>query len=109
MLPPNGWLIIAFRTDNPGTWLMHCHIAWHVSGGLGLTFIERPTEYVAGISAADQKVFDDNCAAWNNYFPSRDPFPKDDSGLKAREAVWAPKIGSGLESGLEGLRMRRIA
>lgn len=26
MLPTNGWLAIAFKTDNPGAWLMHCHI-----------------------------------------------------------------------------------
>lgn len=24
MLPPNGWLAIAFQADNPGIWLMHC-------------------------------------------------------------------------------------
>jgi FtsP/CotA-like multicopper oxidase with cupredoxin domain len=26
--PPSsgGWLVIAFLTDNPGAWLMHCHI-----------------------------------------------------------------------------------
>ena len=25
-LPGGGWLAIAFRADNPGAWLMHCHI-----------------------------------------------------------------------------------
>ena len=25
-LPSRGWLVIAFPTDNPGAWLMHCHI-----------------------------------------------------------------------------------
>lgn len=25
-LPAAGWLVIAFPTDNPGAWLMHCHI-----------------------------------------------------------------------------------
>ena len=24
--PSGGWLVIAFLTDNPGAWLMHCHI-----------------------------------------------------------------------------------
>ncbi|KAF4780802.1 Laccase-2 [Colletotrichum scovillei] len=36
LLPVNGYLIIAFQIDNPGVWLMHCHIAWHASGGLAL-------------------------------------------------------------------------
>jgi FtsP/CotA-like multicopper oxidase with cupredoxin domain len=25
-MPAAGWLVLAFETDNPGTWLMHCHI-----------------------------------------------------------------------------------
>ena len=25
-LPNQGWMVIAFPTDNPGAWLMHCHI-----------------------------------------------------------------------------------
>ena len=27
LLPVTGFLLIAFQIDNPGTWLMHCHIA----------------------------------------------------------------------------------
>jgi FtsP/CotA-like multicopper oxidase with cupredoxin domain len=33
MLPGQGYLAIAFKTDNPGAWLMHCHIvsiSWKV-------------------------------------------------------------------------------
>ncbi|KAK3312917.1 laccase-1 [Apodospora peruviana] len=82
MLPAKGWLLIAFKTDNPGAWLMHCHIAWHVSGGLSVDFLERPADLKAGISAADKAAFNQNCAAWRAYFPSQDPFPKIDSGLK---------------------------
>lgn len=26
-LPGNGWLVIAFHTNNPGMWLMHCHVS----------------------------------------------------------------------------------
>jgi drug/metabolite transporter superfamily protein YnfA len=26
MLPGGGYLVLAFVTDNPGAWLMHCHI-----------------------------------------------------------------------------------
>ncbi|KZV97348.1 hypothetical protein EXIGLDRAFT_764477 [Exidia glandulosa HHB12029] len=44
MLPGNGHLFIAFRTDNPGVWVMHCHIAWHVSEGLSLQLVERQAE-----------------------------------------------------------------
>ena len=28
------------QTDNPGPWLLHCHIDWHLSGGLAIVFAE---------------------------------------------------------------------
>lgn len=33
LLPEQGYIAIAMRADNPGAWLIHCHIAWHSSGG----------------------------------------------------------------------------
>jgi FtsP/CotA-like multicopper oxidase with cupredoxin domain len=27
-LPDGGYLLLAFPADNPGMWVMHCHIAW---------------------------------------------------------------------------------
>ncbi|CAK7238399.1 laccase, multicopper oxidase, benzenediol:oxygen oxidorectuctase [Sporothrix eucalyptigena] len=84
MLPPLGWVAIAFKTDNPGTWLMHCHIAWHVSGGLAVNFVERPADFKAGVAAADKTAFTNQCSAWNAYYPSQDPDRQDDSGLRKR-------------------------
>jgi FtsP/CotA-like multicopper oxidase with cupredoxin domain len=40
----NGHLAMHFAIDNPGTWLWHCHIAFHVSAGLGAQFVERITD-----------------------------------------------------------------
>lgn len=31
---PNGNIVLRFRADNPGIWLFHCHIEWHVASGL---------------------------------------------------------------------------
>ncbi|KAH8892660.1 laccase [Thozetella sp. PMI_491] len=84
MLPPHGWIVLAFRTDNPGSWLMHCHIAWHISGGLGVDFVERAVDFKNGVSATDKAAFDQNCNSWRAYYPSRDPFQQQDSGLKVR-------------------------
>jgi iron transport multicopper oxidase len=33
-------LVLRFRADNPGIWVFHCHIAWHLEAGLMLTLIE---------------------------------------------------------------------
>jgi FtsP/CotA-like multicopper oxidase with cupredoxin domain len=76
LLPGGGWLAIAFPLDNPGAWLMHCHIAWHVSDGLGLQFLESKASIPLGDSAWDQ-----TCANWNTYQKTM-PYPKTDSGLK---------------------------
>lgn len=33
LVPAGGYIAIAFKPDNPGVWLLHCHIAWHASAG----------------------------------------------------------------------------
>ncbi|KAH8157334.1 hypothetical protein CIB48_g10907 [Xylaria polymorpha] len=80
VLPGKGWLVLAFRSDNPGNWLFHCHIAWHVSGGLSVDFLERVSEQKAQINLLDQAAFQTNCAAWRRYFDNSG-IVKIDSGL----------------------------
>ncbi|KAE8454121.1 hypothetical protein EG329_005045 [Mollisiaceae sp. DMI_Dod_QoI] len=75
MLPGNGWMVLAFKTDNPGAWLMHCHIAWHVSAGLGVQFVERASEIDTTMSMGNLKS---DCDAWTKWNNDR---KKDDSGL----------------------------
>ncbi|KAM0815625.1 putative Laccase 1 [Seiridium cardinale] len=79
MLPASGYLILAFKADNPGNWLMHCHIAWHVSGGLAVDFMERRAEQAALINAADLAAYQQQCADWRAYQPKAPP--KIDSGI----------------------------
>ncbi|KAF8990713.1 laccase T2 copper depleted [Cyathus striatus] len=31
---------IRFNTNNPGPWIFHCHIDWHLAGGLAVIFAE---------------------------------------------------------------------
>ncbi|CAM1502605.1 Fc.00g073810.m01.CDS01 [Cosmosporella sp. VM-42] len=40
----NGNIVLRFKADNPGVWLFHCHIEWHVTSGLLATFVEAPLE-----------------------------------------------------------------
>ncbi|KAF4985418.1 hypothetical protein FDECE_16570 [Fusarium decemcellulare] len=44
LLPRGGFVVIAFKADNPGIWLMHCHIARHASEGLALQVLERQSD-----------------------------------------------------------------
>ncbi|KAI1848598.1 hypothetical protein JX265_011548 [Neoarthrinium moseri] len=77
MLPASGYLAIAFQTDNPGAWLMHCHIGWHTSEGFALQFVERQDEINALI---DYDSLSDNCNAWETYVGTSS-IEQDDSGV----------------------------
>ncbi|ORY55098.1 Cupredoxin [Pseudomassariella vexata] len=44
VLYPSGNVVLRFRADNPGIWLFHCHIEWHVASGLIATFVESPLD-----------------------------------------------------------------
>lgn len=76
LLPGGGWLALAFPTDNPGAWLMHCHIAWHVSDGLAVQFLEVKDQAPLGDSS-----WQNGCSKWNDYSKTMQ-YPKTDSGLK---------------------------
>lgn len=41
-ISPHGNLTLRFKADNPGVWLIHCHVEWHVSAGMQATIIEAP-------------------------------------------------------------------
>ncbi|KAI8025486.1 Laccase-2 [Camellia lanceoleosa] len=38
-VPTGGWTAIRFRADNPGVWLMHCHVELHTTWGLKTAFV----------------------------------------------------------------------
>jgi FtsP/CotA-like multicopper oxidase with cupredoxin domain len=76
-LPSAGYLVIAFPADNPGAWLMHCHIGWHTSDGLALQLVERESEIAALI---DVDTLNSTCAAWDSYVAAKD-IVENDSGV----------------------------
>jgi FtsP/CotA-like multicopper oxidase with cupredoxin domain len=57
-----NYMVIQFDLDNPGVWPFHCHIAWHLSAGMAVMFLERPDELVG--MKIPQDVLD-TCAAWD--------------------------------------------
>ncbi|KAK8157217.1 putative ferrooxidoreductase Fet3 [Phyllosticta citrichinensis] len=42
MARPTGNFLIRFKADNPGVWLFHCHLQFHLDAGLMMTFVEAP-------------------------------------------------------------------
>ncbi|KAI1653266.1 putative multicopper oxidase [Daldinia decipiens] len=77
ILPASGYIVLAFETDNPGVWLMHCHIGWHTSQGFALQFVERYDE-IAGITDTDALA--DTCSTWSSFQTSRS-IEQEDSGI----------------------------
>jgi hypothetical protein len=77
-LPGGGFLVLAFKTDNPGSWLMHCHIAWHVSEGFAMQFVEREGEIAGTLTQPNE--FLDTCSTWDSYYPTN-LYSQDDSGV----------------------------
>ena len=39
---PKSYAVLRIVANNPGVWLFHCHIEWHVEMGLTATLIEAP-------------------------------------------------------------------
>lgn len=77
LLPASGYLVLAFQTDNPGAWLMHCHIGWHTAEGFALQFIERYSEIVATLNTTS---IESGCSSWSTY-ATADAITTDDSGV----------------------------
>ncbi|CAI7601011.1 unnamed protein product [Penicillium pancosmium] len=64
ILPSSGYLVVAFKTDNPGAWLMHCHIGWHTEEGFAIQFLERWEE---ARKLIDYSTLNSTCENWTTY------------------------------------------
>ena len=77
MLPASGYLVISFKADNPGAWLLHCHIGWHTEEGFALQFVERESEIAALYNSTTLNA---GCANWDT-FQNGDDLVQVDSGI----------------------------
>lgn len=64
LLPANGYVALAFKLDNPGVWLLHCHIAWHSSSGFALQILERRNEILPALGPFED--IKQTCQGWKN-------------------------------------------
>jgi FtsP/CotA-like multicopper oxidase with cupredoxin domain len=60
-VPGRGWARARFVADNPGAWLLHCHLTWHARAGLATALLEAPAALAAGRPPA---VHEATCAAY---------------------------------------------
>lgn len=69
MLPASGYLLLAFETDNPGAWLMHCHIGWHTEEGFAMQWIVNEDQIN---DLTDFDSLNSTCAAWDQWVELKD-------------------------------------
>ncbi|KAM0554812.1 hypothetical protein ACHAPJ_006545 [Fusarium lateritium] len=88
LLPAGGYLVVAFRADNPGSWLFHCHIAWHASSGLAIQIMEQQERLKRLMARDPEKMFEVErvCRKWNEWFSNKKnhwsaQIFQDDSGI----------------------------
>ena len=43
IVPPGGYVVVAFQANNPGFWFLHCHIEEHSVRGMALLLQEYPS------------------------------------------------------------------
>jgi len=67
LMPAAGFIVIAFETDNPGVWLMHCHIGWHTSMGFALQFVEMQDQIAERGALDDSCTLTQTCKSWKTY------------------------------------------
>jgi len=67
MLPAGGFVIMAFKADNPGAWIFHCHIAFHASSGLAMQILENK-HLIPKTLDPDLPAIKKRCENWNNWF-----------------------------------------
>ncbi|KAJ1932486.1 hypothetical protein GGF37_007037 [Kickxella alabastrina] len=57
------YAVLRFRADNPGVWLFHCHIDFHIMLGLQMTFIEAPEMIQKTLGGRSPDMYKENCTA----------------------------------------------
>lgn len=73
-----AYIVVQFDADNPGVWPFHCHIAWHVSGGLYLNILERPDDIQKDMAIPG--VMAQTCRDWSTW-TGQNVVKEIDSGL----------------------------
>ncbi|RYN46516.1 hypothetical protein AA0114_g8304 [Alternaria tenuissima] len=83
VVPAFGYAVIRFKADNPGVWFFHCHIDFHLVGGMAATIIESPDKLsgsvpAAGVALCDagKKKSSGNCAGEKGEISAKDASTK---------------------------------
>ncbi|KAJ2198258.1 ferroxidase fet3 [Coemansia sp. RSA 355] len=65
------YAVLRFRADNPGVWILHRHITWHLYLGLAATFVEAP-------KLCSSRHFHHRQCTWRQSTVAENPTPYND-------------------------------
>ena len=75
-----GYAVIGYEANNPGVWPFHCHIAWHVGGGMNVNLLEHP-DVIQSDHTAIPDIMQETCAGWDQ-FTANNFVDQIDAGLR---------------------------
>lgn len=55
-VPAESHVVIRFRADNAGLWVLHCHVGWHLEAGMLVSFLERPGDLKGLLDGMDAET-----------------------------------------------------
>ncbi|KAL1644911.1 hypothetical protein SLS58_003982 [Diplodia intermedia] len=70
LMPGAGYVVVAWKVDNPGAWLMHCHVGWHNAMGFAMQIVEMQDK-IAGTWNDEGCELRDTCTAWKKWTDAR--------------------------------------
>ena len=68
-VPGLGWARLRFVASNPGIWLFHCHIDWHMHVGLATVVVEAPAQVFVRAQTGEYSLPASHgtvCRTWTN-------------------------------------------
>jgi len=59
-LPASGWAVVRYVTDNPGAWLLHCHVQWHLVSGMAVVLVENEEQMLTMVGSIENAANNPN-------------------------------------------------
>lgn len=65
-----GYVVLRLNADNPGVWMLHCHIDWHLAMGLAMLLVEGQEELQKkGLKAFSKSMLNTCGKVYQGYWP----------------------------------------
>lgn len=72
MIGSYSTIVLQIEANNPGVWPLHCHVAWHLSLGMAVQFIEQKDKLKEfwdgnGNGVGLKAMAENSCTPWERW------------------------------------------